>query len=336
MGSFRSLAIAVLGGVIGTGTIAGLLVGCSGDDTGADAGLAMDAKADQSPDVTTGREAGVDAGDADATVAAEAGPDVTSDVNTPDVADAADEGQTDAPMGPNPLQVYANQHSQAFCYGVGHCCPGYDAGNFDPAHCEGQWYTAGWENTLPWTTTAYVAGHLTFNSTQAAACLAALRAYPCGPSNLVTPAQYSAITNACLGVFTGTIPNGSGGCVSSFECANGYCNLPGDGGTGICTALVGEAGACAPRADSPDDMCSQAGKYQPKLWCDLLNHPDGGGATCVPPLPDGGTCYTGNTYDTYSCGSLLCGDNFACGSTRTYPRGNFCNFYIPVDAGGGG
>jgi hypothetical protein len=247
----------------------------------------------------------------------------------------ASDGGADA-SGPNAIQQYATSYGQAFCSGQGKCCPGYPAA-FDQADCAAAWTTLGWEFTLPANPAVYTAGHLNYNATQGALCLAALQNFACTTGGTVTAAQYGAVTTACLGVLTGTIPVGSGGCISSFECANGYCELPSDGGTGTCMPLVDSGGTCSPGNDSPDEMCSQAGSYQPMLWCNQL----AGGATgtCAAPLANGATCYdptvSASYFDDYGCSSLLCGDDALCGDPATYPTPppGFCENWL-TDAGG--
>jgi hypothetical protein len=237
--------------------------------------------------------------------------------------------------GPNVFQQFSAQYAQAFCFGQGKCCAGFDAGAFDLAACAATNTLKGWRSTLPANASAYTAGHLALNGEAGAGCISALRAFPCGT---IAPPQFAAILNACNGVLTGNIANGSGPCVSSFECANGYCASPVDGAAGTCAPLVGQGAACKPGNDSPDHMCTRAGVAQPRLWCDVTNHPDGGGATCVPPLPNGAGCFNSATsyWDDYGCVSLLCGDSLTCGSnTAAYPDPGWCSAYAPSDAGGG-
>lgn len=368
--SLRGIAVAVVGGAVGTIAVAACAVGCGGDDVTGDGGPSTEAgvmdqttpdvaRAETGPDTGgDAREAGPDVVDggrdaADASVdaadaardgeaasdARDAGNDGDSAVasDASDASDALDASEAEAEAGPNVILQYATQYGQAFCAGQGKCCPGYDAGAFDLAGCAAFWTTTGWEYTLPADTTAYTAGHLLFNADAGAGCLAALQGFACTTLGTVTAAQYSAVTTACLGVLTGTLTPGSAGCISSFECANGYCNLPTDGGTGTCTALAGDGGTCSAGSDSLDDMCSQAGAFRPPLWCDRL----AGGATgtCVAPLANGATCYdpviSATYFDDYGCTSLLCGDDSLCGDPATYPTPppGFCENW-PTDAGG--
>jgi hypothetical protein len=343
MASLRTLGLAVVGGALGAVFVAALVGGC-GDDN---AGQTRDASTDQTSDVRLdlgGDTTSQDVGDAGHDVGAiESGPgrdasdaSSSSDAMASCVSDAGSDG-------PNAVQQFATQYARAFCSGQGKCCPGYDAGGFDLASCTAAWGIIGWEYTLPANPAAYAGCHLAFNATQGAACISALQNFACNPDGgAVTASQYNAVTNACLGVLIGTIANGSGGCVSSFECADGYCDLTADGGasTGRCAALVGDGGSCTTRglpAPLESDMCSRAGRYQPTLWCNRL---DGGATgTCVPPLPNGATCYvpaiSATYFNDYGCSTLLCGDDSLCGSPATYPPPGFCANWLP-DAGGGG
>jgi hypothetical protein len=368
MAGLRAATLVLMGGLMGAVAAGGFAVtGCNGDDSTQDAGddgaaadstgpdvrpeaappdvrsdNTVDAPPDTTPDVTPDR-----AGDAppDVRPDADSGPDVVADVHPDGQPDVLQDAQLDVtvdaeggPTGPNPIQQYAAAYGQAFCAGQGKCCPGYP-GSFDQAGCAAASQIQGWEYTLPLDPQSYTAGHLAFNATQGAACLAALQNFACTTLGTVTAAQYSAVTTACLGVLTGTIPNGTSGCLSSFECMNGYCNVPDGGSLGTCTALVGSGNGCSAGNDSPDQMCSQAGAYQPMLWCNRL----AGGATgtCVAPLANGATCYvpavSATYFDDYGCTSLLCGDDSLCGDPATYPTPppGFCEAW-PSDAGGGG
>jgi hypothetical protein len=282
----------------------------------------------------------LDAGNASSDGDAGDSGNASQDADTGTASDAADASDAlDAADGldgwdgaPNALQKYSMDYATAYCMGQGKCCAGFDAGAFSVAACAAANSIKGWRSTLPASALAYTRGNLTLNAEAGAGCISALQAFPCGN---ITTAQFAAILNACNGVLTGTIANGSGPCVSAFECANGYCSLPSDGGPGTCTALVGEGGACASGNDSVDQMCSRAGVNVPRLWCDLLNHPDGGGATCIPPLANGTMCFNGSYWDDYGCASLLCGD-LGCGTdTIAYPDPGWCSAYPPVDGGGG-
>jgi hypothetical protein len=317
--------VVLVSGLLGVGLST---PGCTGDDaTAVSSDASSDGDATSATDTSVSVDAAIDHSQAlDASDAADA-LDAANAMDAPDARPVLD-----ASVGA--LQQYASQYAQAYCFGQGKCCAGFDAGAFDLAACATANTLKGWRSTLPASASAYTSGHLGLNDEAGAGCISALRAFPCGS---ITAPQFAAILNACNGVLTGNIANDSGPCVSSFECANGYCSLPTDGAAGTCAPLVGQSGACIPGNDSPDHMCSRAGVAQPRLWCDLTNHPDGGGATCVPPLPNDAGCFNLVTsyWDDYGCASLLCGDNGCGSSTAAYPDPGWCSSYAPTDGGGG-
>jgi len=327
----------------GSGAIDGGSSSSSGSGSSSGAHLEAGADADAAPkpdatspdasDATTGSDAG-DAGDAS---------------DTGKVLDAADasEGNT-IPPG---LLAYPSQHAKALCEGIGKCCPQYDAGAFDLAACEAASLTSGWDNTtLPNTISIYDAGHLAFNAMQAKVCVTALQGFTCTGSGQYTAAQYAAITNACLGVLSGTIPIGTGGCTSSWECTSGaWCNLAADGGTeyapdagdaapgthtGVCTALLANGSPC-----TIDEMCSYVGSQKPAAYCNLLGSDGGvsGSGTCHAAQADSAACGDPNQgvyFDDQACTSQLCGDDFTCGTPVTIPTPtNFCPGYPYPDGG---
>ncbi len=217
-------------------------------------------------------------------------------------------GAADGGQAQNAVQLYVQEYAQAFCQGQYDCCEGYDAGFDDAAiaACESQVNagTSMWETTLP---TAYNAANLTIDGAQAATCLGALNPQSCGT---LTPAEYNAITNACLGVFNGSVAVDASGCITSFECASGYCNLPGDGGVGTCKPLVGDGGSCLTQ-----DMCTQAALPQ-TMFCSAVLSPVGSG-TCQPLLPDGANC---GGYDTICASGICAGNSFTtCGGNYPNP-----------------
>lgn len=372
MANLRALRWVVIGGMSGAMGVAALMAGCSGDDNGgtpAEGGADSTSDVVQTPDTSTdtAKESAADAskggdavatdggtgGDAKAGDATNGGDATGSDAQTGDASDAMKGGDaTDAPSEANTippgLLAYPGQHAAAFCSGISKCCAA-DAGAFSQATCKAAWVVGGWDNTtLPNTTSIYDAGHLTFNATQAAACVAALNGFTCTTGPAFTPAQYAAITNACLGVLGGTIPIGTRGCTSSWECASGsWCNLNVDGGsppadagdgaaptpTGVCTALLATGAAC-----TLDEMCSYVGTQKPASFCQLLGG-DGGvqaTGTCQAAQADNAPCgdvNQGAYFDDQACTSQLCGDPFTCGTNVTIPTSNFCGGYPPSDGG---
>jgi hypothetical protein len=357
MSSLRGIAVAIVGGTIGTVAVAALVVGCSGDDTG---GGTTDSGGDQAqPDVSqmqdTGRADATDGGRGDVTTGTDADSggasdgdggrrdgggdadanapdsgDVTHDVSTSDadaagVSDASDASDAaDGKVIPPGLLAYPNDYAAAWCAGIAACCTIPSGGFFDTAMCTSQQNLDGWDLTLPLISTIYSAGNLTFNAAQATTCENALRAWPCGT---LGAAENQAILTACTNVLGGTIPIGSTGCFSSFECANGYCNTT----TNTCVALAGIGGTC-----TSDDQCSYIGTLQPRLYCNLF--PADGGSpttgTCAAVQADGTTnlCKNQNVIDDLACTSQLCSDSTsACGGPKTNPTDFFC-----ADIGSGG
>jgi hypothetical protein len=248
-------------------------------------------------------------------------------------ADAADASDADSAFPPGLLD-YPVAYATAVCAGLANCC----GAGFDTNLCKSANLAQGYDNTLPFLPTVINAGHLTFNAAQAAACTAALQAWPCGPT--LTAAQNQQILSACHNVLGGTIPVDGGGCMSSFECVTGaYCN----GST--CAALVRDGGACNAANESPDEQCMSIATAQPTLFCNLYpadGGPSSGSGTCQPAQPNGTTslCTDNvNYFSDYGCASQLCSTTSGtCAASMTNPadptKGYYCANYL--DAGGGG
>src|SRR6202011_4238802 len=109
-------------------------------------------------------------------VGAGAGVDASDAASALDASDAAD-----AKVIPPGLLAYPSQYATAFCTGIANCC-GLDAGGFDFSTCESDWRIGGYRGVPSILPGADVAsrGYLTFNPTQAAQCVAAVQAWPCG------------------------------------------------------------------------------------------------------------------------------------------------------------
>jgi hypothetical protein len=267
--------------------------------------------------------------------------------------DAADSGADAPEYDGSMLTQYALNQATAYCTRELGCCPGMDAGGYDLAGCQNLLAGLGWEGTLPQNYQVFNRPFVVMDQARAAGCLAAIAALPCGTQ---TPAQFAAVTSACEFVFTGTIPVGQSGCISSFECApsaaidaggGAYCNKPADAGVGVCTALATAGQPCDTAINSadptiPDYMCSYLASSNTGLYCDLID-PAGSPnyATCQPLLAAPMAPCTNATsmyFDDQACGAAsggpLCGDN-GCGTSASYPYVGFCNTFIR-DAGGGG
>jgi hypothetical protein len=325
MASLRGVVLAMVGGTLGTVSLAWLVAGCSDDSSVPPTDAALD-----QTDVGQPHEAGGDAADA--------GSDGDATIDTGADSEAGD--ASDAATGEASLRAYfyALDHAKAFCQGQFHCCDGYDSGAINLSGCIAQSYIGGFENTLPVIPAVYDSGHVTINETAAAACVASLPNVPCG---MITAASNAMMVNACVGVFQGMLPIDAGGCVSSYECIHGYCQLPTDGGKGTCQALVGDGGPCL-----TSEMCTAATE-RPAAYCNLIDFPDANGATCKPLLPDGVNCTDMTKSIPYdlACVSELCAGGInltSCGgggantnvgdSSTCVPPAPVA---MPADAGGG-
>jgi hypothetical protein len=281
----------------------------------ADAASDADATVNGNDDAADGDSSVVTDGDASAPQDADGGDG--SDGEVTDALDGGDGGDaedaSDANSIPPTLLGYPQQYVTALCAGWANCC----GSGFNQPMCQGDWLAGGWDNTLL-STDVYDGGNLTFDARQAARCLAALQAWPCGTWNA---AANQAILDACTGVLGGTIPVGSTGCISPFECVSGaFCN----GGT--CTALTASGGTCA-----RDWECSYVGTKQPAAYCNV--YPSDGGTpatgTCASPQADGTSsfCANANLFSDFACANRLCGDNGTCASTAANPATNACGAY---------
>lgn len=319
MRSLRAAMLA-LGAPIGAAGLVGLAETSCGDDTSGSRTASL-------ADATTDGEPRVDAGGG----------------STTDVASGADvsEGSVDAQS--SLALVFATNEATAVCTAFLNCCPGrLDAGTYDLQHCIDDFKLYGWEAALPRDMRVYSRGHITFDSTQAARCISATNAFPCG---MQTAAQWGAITSACELVIQGTIPSNSAGCISSFECAPGnYCDPTVDGG--LCTPLAKQGQPCNTKINDPtlgymplaDEMCSYLSSGRPPLFCDMINNPPDA-ATCQPLLPDDASCTNSSNgyYDDQACKPPgLCGNNLKCGGNGIYPYTAWCQSYQIQDGGGPG
>jgi hypothetical protein len=335
-----------------------MIVGCSSDDNvGGHPDTGTDVTSDQATTPDRGGGDAKDAGGGDAGDAADGDtsvhPDASEGGDAREAGDSAQEAEAAAPDadagadappdGPNALQQYAVRYAQAFCTGNLRCCTGYPTG-YDFGLCVAQQQAQGFEFTLPGDPAAYKNGHLLLDEDAGARCVAALTSVACGTT--VTAALNAGMANACYGVFQGTIPVATGGCVDSYECVSGaYCNAILDGGaivldagdagfvykpTGVCAAIAADGGSCMTR-----EQCTTA-TAQPTSFCSAQLTLDAG--NCQPLLPDNAGCTDPNGifYDL-ACQAELCAaaTGTACGGS--FPNDNtngFCTLY--ADAGGGG
>jgi len=291
------------------------LEGCSGDDN-TDAG---DANPDQTADVKQ-----------------DVAPDVAKDV-TPDVMDA----------GPDVTAVIAfqNAYAAALCKRLDTCCFGAQldasAGDAGRATCEanakssslgGIEYAIG-EIGRPATLNS---GHIDIDQTAATSCLAALSTLTCGT---ISGTEYAAMAKNCLGALKGNLATGTGPCVGSVECNNGYCQLPGDGGAGSCVALSAQGQPCSPIGNGNDQCMYRGWLGATPLRCDIVEtqantcnfESADASFKCTPKTTNGNSCL----YE-WECATNTCGDNCTCisaASTWTYPFAGVCPTYFGTDSG---
>ncbi len=330
MRSFRMIGVC-LGAMGGTALAAAALVsGCGGDDNATGGG---DAAIDGTSDGTVDAPSALPDGRTEET---EAG----GDGGTPEAGEVGDGG--DGSTGPSlvtaALLAYPRSQATAFCQRLETCC-GADAGNFNAAQCVTDNLIAGWEFSLPYPLDILDAGHVALDPDASAACINLIGNFACPTS---TATQYGSITTACYNALRGTIPIGKGPCASAFECAPGsYCATvaadAGDAGnTTQCQALLAVGQPCG--AAPHDTACSYLGSGSaPGNFCDRFGIYDAG-VTCQPGIPNGSLCTTDFVhYDDESCKSLMCGDDWNCGTTLTQPTSFQCAPYqIAPDAGDGG
>lgn len=338
------VTLVAFGAAIGAVTIAAVGVGCSSNGNGT--GPVPEAGTDGTSDAP-GADGTTDSPESDSSESdsfvADSG---TADSMSPQDTGGGNggDGGADASDATPPGLVFANDEAVALCNAYFGCCPGGVDGGYDISRCVINLRAYGWEGTLPSDETVYGRGHITFNPTQGSGCIAAINSFPCTQ----TGSQWAVITQACEGIFQGTIAVNAGGCVSSFECApSSYCDPTVDGG--LCRPLAKQGEPCntviassTTTAPVPDQMCSYLASGQPPLFCDLIDNPDAATyATCQPVLAAGASCQTGPAnpnyyYDDQACPAAgpLCGDDGKCGDQATEPViSGFCGFFTIQDAG---
>ncbi len=308
-----------------------------GEDVTADAG--PDGTSEDSAMAETGgdvsNESSVDSG---------APPDSSNASDAGDSApgtDAADSGYDGAA-----LVAFDTDQARAICTFLLGCCPG-GLSTHDLNECISVYQEYGWEGNVPPAPGTLLQGHMAIDATAASNCLATIATLNsnCGAQ---TAASWTAVTQACELVITGTLPNGSGPCQTSFQCATGYCSNAVDGGQ--CMPLQAQGQSCDTRtlADAilfaglgpvQDYRCSYLGSGNTGQFCDLIDAPDASTyGTCQPLRAAGSPCGNATYYDDQACApaAALCGDTNLCGSSASYPYPYTCNFYKIQDAGGGG
>ena len=170
-----------------------------------------------------------------------------------------------------PIEMLGSSYATASC-GVFASCFGATllplvAGVSSRAACEARGQAAYVNGALPRYRAALASGTLSYDGTQAQACVDAYSALGCGASTARRP-------GACAQLFTGHVGMG-GACALNEECmGDAYCSTA-SGCPGTCQARSGSGTAC-----TTDDAC------QSGLRC------GGSGATrsCSAPAGDGAAC----------------------------------------------
>lgn len=357
MQSFRGAMVAV-GAAAGVALVAGFAAtGCNGGGGGT--GPVGDGGEDATSDSMADTSPGTDGQSQDTGSDSMAAPDTATAVDSgmaTDTGTAVDSSSTDASsdagaVGDASLYLaFATSQAQAICNFYLGCCPGGTAA-YNMAECVAVYQQYGWEGNVPLALRDLSEGNLAINTTQALNCVSQIATLDshCGTQ---TAAEWTAVTQACELVVTGTLPQGSGPCHTSFECAsNSYCSTTVDGG--VCAPLATQGQPCdiSTLADSlngkntgnpvTDYVCSYLASGNTGLFCDIVDSPDASTyGTCQPLRAAGQPCGTSNFsyYDDQACvtSAQLCGDNNLCGSTISNPYPGTCDFYKIQDAGGGG
>jgi len=324
MRSFRTIAVC-LGAMGGAAVAAATFVsGCGGDNNGTTS--VEDAAIDGTTDGT------VDSPSVTPDVGTPPGSEAGGDGGVPEASEVCDAGDASNPPGDGSmpslvtaaLLAYPRNQATAYCQRLATCC-GADAGNFNEAKCVTDNLLGGWEFSLPSPLDVLDAGHIALDPDASAACINLIGNFSCPTSSA---ANYGAITTACYGALRGTIPIGKGPCSSAFECAPGsYCATvdAGDAGT-QCEALLAVGQPCG--AALHDTACSYLGSGSaPANFCDRFGIREAG-VTCQPGIANGSLCTTDYVhYDDESCRSLMCGDDWNCGTTLTQPTSFQCAPY---------
>jgi hypothetical protein len=319
MKNLKALVVVLGAAAAGGGGLAALMAGCSNNSGGggptpeAGSDSPVDSTIDVTPDTSPPP------------------PDSSADTTAPD-ADAGPEGDAEAGLDASQIFQFPGRVSQAWCQRLQTCCAPADAG-FDFSLCVLSTLAIGGANgdglglyngRIP-----NNGGAIMFNTAMAQTCLQDISTIPCG---MITTQVALQIRSDCYGALVGTIPVGSAGCSTNLDCAQGYCNIVGDAGTGTCTALVADGGAC-----TFNEQCSYRGSGQPAQFCNT------GAATptCVPQTAIGGMCgFT--TYYNQECTTEICAPPANCAAQGVFADpgvdGGTCASLVPVpqDAGGGG
>jgi hypothetical protein len=314
--------------MIASGALTMIGLGCGGDDTSNQMDAQSDAVADQTVDASSDH------------IAADAVPDHTADAardtSSENVVDAQSDLTSDAgseaatTFDAQALYGFPDAVNAAYCGRLAYCCDGADASAFQFGGCVANLAPNGWLNVG----LANVhSGNIEYNPTLAAQCLEDIASIPCGTD---TASVFMAQILTCGQAMVGTLPIGSPGCTSAWDCEPpAYCNnFESDGGlaaSGTCERLVQPGSPCHDLNYSTD--CSELGNGDPSNYC---GPSDGGeGGVCQPELGLGSPCQ-----QYYQCQSQICDDteNVCLDSTVFSDPGvdgGACSYdNTPAEAGG--
>jgi hypothetical protein len=323
----------ILGALVGvSGALGFAVVGCGGDDS-----VSGDAGDSSTMDVTKtdGNQPDVHKKDAPSTGDSPSG-DVVSD-GGPDVTDGGSDKDTGGHFDAAALEAFPIAVDTAYCQRLAFCCNGADASAFNVAECVSLSAEYGGVAGVDLANTH--GGHISFNSTAAAKCIADQAAFSCGS---YTTAEQTAALADCTEAMTGTVGLGGKTCTSAWDCAPpAFCAGPGgvpldaiyagdgglvmgsDGGTGTCTEVLGLGTACHDYLYNTD--CSYVGNGKPANHCSILE--DGGPGVCTADLADGMPCIF-----NHDCISQVCdGVTGTCQDTTVFSdpgtAGGICAAY---------
>ena len=192
---------------------------------------------------------------------------------------------------------------------------------------------------------------MTFNASQAQACLNTIAAADC-TANQITAAEQGLLYQSCYAAYAGTLPAGSP-CAGTIECAPGTFCSPTDGGIGdagaigLCQPLAGDGGACggfgAGSQGVGQTICSYRGAASDGLFCQNISGDAGSTQTdpatwtCQPQWPVGTDCYVNQDCASFICHQVGTSSVFQCANAGNWANANTCASYaIAVPDSGGG
>ena len=341
MRNFSRLRFVLAGVVAVSGGLAGMMVGCSSDDS-----VGETSDGGGTTDGTTGGDSSYDSGGGDS---GDSGGDAGRDTGP----------KFDA--GAPTLLTYSDQINAILCQHLAFCCTGTTSGgDFDIAKCETVFGSTPNATGLGLNRAfaPYVdGGHIQFDAAKAQKCFDDINSLGCGAvsSNTLLTLQAD-----CLAAAAGTIAADATGCAGSAECVPpAHCEVAdGGGSTGTCRAPKAQGALCDPGTFVGGkfyEAQAECGKLVTGIPRYCANQDTWVG--CGPVADDAGNvnCVTGtNTcqsqlpldagcYLNVECLSNLCGNSHdnattlvgagQCTDTADLNPPATCQFYSIVDAG---